>query len=128
MTKAQKNRFKKALESKRDELHREIAERCQRLAIDPAADPMDQVRGIADRDLVVRDVDRMYAVLRLVEGGLREIRDGTYGVCAQCGDEIPAKRVEAVPWSPFCVSCQDRAEQSEGDEEKAAETSYALAG
>jgi DnaK suppressor protein len=127
MTKAQANRFKRALVAKREELHREISDRRERLAIDPASDPMDQVRSIADRDLAVRNVDRMYGVLRLVEGALREIRDGTFGVCAQCGDEIPLRRLEAVPWSPYCISCQERAEQSERDGEPAEETPYALA-
>lgn len=127
MTRAQVNGFKRALEAKRDELLREISDRRERLAIDPASDPMDQVRSIADRDLAVRNVDRMYGILRLVEGALREIRDGTFGVCAQCDDDIPMKRLEAVPWSPYCVSCQERAEQSERDEEQGEETPYALA-
>jgi DnaK suppressor protein len=128
MTKAQENRFKRALEARRDELLREIRERRERLAIDPASDPMDHVRSIADRDLAIHNVDRMYGVLRSVEGALREIRDGTFGVCARCGDEIPLKRLQAVPWSPNCVSCQERAEQSERDEEPSEfEAPYALA-
>ncbi|MBI4902432.1 MAG: hypothetical protein HY820_02275 [Acidobacteria bacterium] len=35
--------------------------------------------------------------------------------------------VEAVPWSPYCVSCQERAEQSVRDEDHAEEPPYALA-
>ncbi len=127
MTRAQKNRFKRAIEAKRDELLREISDRRGRLSIGPTSDPMDQVCSIADRDLAVRNVDRMYGVLRSVEGALREIRDGTFGVCAQCGKEIPLRRLEAVPWSPYCVACQERAEQSECDEEPAGEPRYALA-
>ncbi len=129
MTRGQKNRFKWVLAAKRNELVREICERRDHLAIDSASDPMDQVRNIADRDFTVRNVDRMCAVLRLVEGALREIHEGTFGVCGQCGDDIPVKRLEAVPWSPYCVSCQERAEQVERDEESQGnQTPYALAG
>ena len=113
MTPPQENRFKRALEAKRDELIREIGERRQRLAVDHASDPMDRVRSIADRDFAVLNVGRMYGILRLVEDALREIHDGTFGVCARCGDDIPLNRLEAVPWSPYCVSCQERAEHSE---------------
>ena len=128
MTRARENRFRRALETKRDELIREIGERRERLAVDPVSDPMDQVRSIADRDLAIHNLDRMCGIIRLVESALREIRDGTFGVCAQCGDDIPAKRLEAVPWSPYCVSCQERAEQCERSEELAeSETPYAFA-
>ena len=127
MTKGHANRFKRSLEAKRDELLGEINERRGSLAIDHASDPMDQMRSIADRDLAVRNVDQMYRVLRLVNGALREIREGTFGLCAHCGADIAVKRLEAVPWSPYCVSCQEGAEQS-GREQERAESATAYAG
>lgn len=129
MTRAQENRFKRAIEAKRDELIREICERRERLAIDPVSDPMDEVRSIADRELLLRNVDRICAQLRSVEGALREIREGTFGICASCGGDIPTRRLAIIPWSPYCVSCQERAEQSEGNEQLAEyQTPCALAG
>jgi DnaK suppressor protein len=58
----------------------------------------------------MRNMDRTCRVLRLVESALREIDEKTFGVCADCGESIPLKRLEAVPWSPLCVKCQERAE------------------
>lgn len=46
-------------------------------------------------------------LLREVEDALRRIHDTTYGVCAECGEPISAKRLEAVPWAKFCVRCQE---------------------
>jgi DnaK suppressor protein len=43
--------------------------------------------------------------LRAVEAALVRIDDGTYGYCVRCGAEIPAERLEAVPWSPYCLAC-----------------------
>ncbi|HEY7666573.1 MAG TPA: TraR/DksA C4-type zinc finger protein [Actinomycetota bacterium] len=43
--------------------------------------------------------------LQAVEAALRRIDDGTYGVCVRCGAQIPAERLEAVPWTPYCVAC-----------------------
>jgi DnaK suppressor protein len=47
-------------------------------------------------------------VLRDIDAALRRLRDGSYGVCMDCGIEITKKRLEAVPWANFCVTCQER--------------------
>lgn len=118
MTRAQKIRFRAVLETRRNDLIREIGTRRERLAIATSSEAMDQVRSIEDRDLAARNVERLYADLRLVDGALREIREGTFGVCAECGHGIPMRRLEAVPWSSYCVACQERVES---------EDTYALA-
>jgi len=45
--------------------------------------------------------------LRLIESALRRIKDGSYGVCAHCGQAISPRRLQAVPWAEYCVDCQD---------------------
>jgi DnaK suppressor protein len=52
--------------------------------------------------------------LRLVEVALRRIRDGSFGICDSCGDAIQAKRLEAVPWTQYCLRCQEELEGSGG--------------
>lgn len=39
--------------------------------------------------------------------GSRALRDGSFGVCEQCGEEIHRKRLLAVPWTAFCNHCQE---------------------
>lgn len=111
MTREQLIRFKTALESKRADLLREMRGHREHLTIVTESDPVDQVCEIADRDFAMRGVDRVHSMFQSVESALREIREGTFGVCAQCGHSIPLKRLEAVPWSPYCVHCQERAER-----------------
>ena len=48
------------------------------------------------------------ALLRDIEEALGRLRDGTYGVCMDCGLPVSRKRLEAVPWACYCVSCQER--------------------
>jgi DnaK suppressor protein len=43
------------------------------------------------------------------------IADGTYGTCQACGQEIPARRLQAVPFTKFCLPCQDAREQGGRD-------------
>ena len=48
--------------------------------------------------------------LTRVERAIAAIRDGTYGDCEFCGNKIPVARLQALPHSSSCVSCQRRHE------------------
>ena len=48
------------------------------------------------------------ALLREIEEALVRLRDGSYGTCLDCGMPVSHKRLEAVPWARYCVSCQER--------------------
>ncbi|WP_104044587.1 TraR/DksA family transcriptional regulator [Arthrobacter sp. ZGTC412] len=43
------------------------------------------------------------AGLDQVDEALARIAEGTYGTCALCGDAIAEGRLEARPWTPFCI-------------------------
>jgi DnaK suppressor protein len=49
--------------------------------------------------------------LLAIEGALEKIREGTYGVCEDCGDEIGSRRLKAMPLAKSCVTCQSRTEK-----------------
>jgi DnaK suppressor protein len=49
--------------------------------------------------------------LAAIEEALEKIREGTYGVCEDCGDEIESGRLKAMPLAKFCVTCQSRLEK-----------------
>jgi DnaK suppressor protein len=53
-------------------------------------------------------------VLRLVEKALRSILEGSFGTCDACGDEIQSKRLEALPWTQYCLRCQEEFETNRG--------------
>lgn len=46
-------------------------------------------------------------LLREISDALQRIEQGTYGVCLECDEPISVKRLEAVPWARYCVSCQE---------------------
>ncbi len=46
-------------------------------------------------------------LMREVQEALERIEKGTYKRCAACGQPIPPKRLEAVPWAKYCVPCQE---------------------
>ncbi len=40
-----------------------------------------------------------------IRAALRRIADGSYGICARCGETIAEGRLDALPWTPHCRSC-----------------------
>ena len=43
----------------------------------------------------------------LIDAALTRIKEGTYGTCANCGEEIPEKRLAALPYVTTCISCAE---------------------
>lgn len=43
--------------------------------------------------------------IRAIRAALQRIRDGEYGFCVKCGDEISAQRLEVLPAAPLCTRC-----------------------
>lgn len=54
-----------------------------------------------------QDKDR----LDMINNALSKIAQGTYGVCIDCGKDIPMARLEALPWTGLCVDCKTKAER-----------------
>ena len=54
--------------------------------------------------------DNAQQVLSEIDAALRRIDDRTYGICFNCGHEIPPARLEANPWASLCIDCKRRAE------------------
>jgi DnaK suppressor protein len=46
--------------------------------------------------------------LTLVRAALKRLEDGTYGRCMVCGRQIEAARLEAVPWTEYCLEDQEK--------------------
>lgn len=49
-------------------------------------------------------------MLQLVDEALGRIDGRRFGHCAACEDEMDRKRLDAVPWAKFCLSCQEKQE------------------
>jgi len=46
-------------------------------------------------------------LLREISDALHRLDQDTYGICAECEEPISAKRLDAVPWARYCVTCQE---------------------
>lgn len=51
------------------------------------------------------------ALLDEIVGALRRIEAGTFGRCRACGGDITSARLQAVPYTPYCITCAEKAEK-----------------
>lgn len=111
MTKTELNKYKQILEEKLAELSQAVRDR-EGIAIEKSPDALDEVQHAAERELAIRNLDRESQLLRNVRAALRRINEGNYGVCLHCEEDINPKRLNAVPWAPFCIQCQELADKN----------------
>lgn len=106
---------RKLLEDKLAELSVIVRNR-EGIAIEQNADALDEVQDAVERELAIRNLDRGSQLLRNVRGALARIDDGSWGICLRCEENINPKRLRAVPWTQYCISCQERADERSGNE------------
>ena len=110
MSKTELEKFKAILEAKKAESAASLRNRDE-IAIEKAADAIDEVQLAGERELAIRNLDRESILLRNVRAALARIADGSFGTCLHCEEDISPKRLNAVPWAPFCIRCQEAADR-----------------
>jgi DnaK suppressor protein len=73
---------------------------------DPSGDIYDQASSERDRELGLLLGDREREKLRNIEEALERFDEGEYGICEECGDEIPTGRLKVMPFARYCVRCK----------------------
>jgi RNA polymerase-binding transcription factor len=112
MNKTELEKYKKILETRQAELARGLRNRDD-IAIEKTPDALDEVQLAGERELAIRNLDRESNLLRNVRLALARMADGSYGTCLHCDEEIKPKRLDAVPWTAFCIRCQEAADRHE---------------
>jgi DnaK suppressor protein len=106
MTKRQTQKIRQRLQEKLTDITGNGALR-QELVTEWSSDPMDQVQARQDLDLTVHTIDSTYKTRKAIETAIELLESGEYGICLDCGENINPKRLEAIPWTTLCVSCQE---------------------
>jgi phage/conjugal plasmid C-4 type zinc finger TraR family protein len=109
----------RTIEERREALATEIRREVARARNEPFAQVAGAVHDTGDEALadLVADVDnaevtRDLGELRELEAARARIADGSYGVCADCGADIPVARLRAQPGALRCITCQQRHEKT----------------
>lgn len=63
------------------------------------------------RESLFQQTGERRLMVRMIEAALARIQQGTFGVCVACGDDINPRRLDALPWTQYCLRCQQGFEQ-----------------
>jgi DnaK suppressor protein len=73
-------------------------------------EPLEAPSEAVDKTLVLQETEE--DMLQQVQDALLRIDDGTFGKCRECGRDIPAGRLQAIPFTPWCVECAKEKERA----------------
>ena len=114
MEKKKLDHFRKRLEERQQDLRRMVTKTEQdgrTVDEDSAQDIADRAASSYTKEFLFSQSNNDRQILQMVDGALARIREGSFGECISCGKEINAKRLEAVPWTRYCIECQEKLEQ-----------------
>ena len=103
-------RFRKSLEARHHDLRLSVVQTQKEMLTaqhDHGKDDGDRANTSLAKELHLGQKSRDRALLGAVDAALKRISDGTFGECLNCGQEINAKRLEALPWVRYCITCQE---------------------
>jgi DnaK suppressor protein len=103
--------YRKMLEKKADEVRRSMsAQKAAQVVsrLDVPSDEGDLSQQHHEEWIFLNRNTIDIKLLREIADALQRIEHGTYGVCLECDEPISAKRLEAVPWARYCVTCQEQ--------------------
>jgi DnaK suppressor protein len=109
MTKSEIERFRRQLESSRENVIRFLGQLGNETrSVDPGGEWGNQGLSVSNpsKELSTQPSSDRRQLLRTIDAALPRISEGTFGMCAQCGNEIHSMRFEALPWTEYCIDCQ----------------------
>ena len=115
MDSKQQQQFKEQLEQMKADIIADVEQTLSDMTSQSGniPDPNDRATMESDRSFELRLRGRERKLLDKIDEAIARIDDGTYGICAECGEEIRIKRLEARPVAKFCINCKTRQEQRE---------------
>ena len=83
---------------------------------DPFMDPDHVTDNAVDTDVreqeahqrIEAELEELQERIAMIQIALKRVASGTYGTCKRCNKTIPSKRLELIPESLYCVSCEEK--------------------
>jgi DnaK suppressor protein len=108
--------FEAKLREQQSQLQQTMAstvEQGREAAAEDTQDAVDLAVLSYQKELLFSQGTQGHAMLSRVNAALQRVADGTYGECVNCEKVIGAARLEALPWTPYCIECQEKIEKGE---------------
>jgi DnaK suppressor protein len=117
MTKANLKKIKEKLLAEKEILIEKLKDNDLSIDDSETPDPVDLAVRNYSKNVMLAVSENESRQLTLIDEALRRIDDDEYGTCQNCEKEITEKRLDALPWARYCLSCQELVEQGMLDDE-----------
>jgi DnaK suppressor protein len=102
-------RFQRYLEIHQEEALRSLSrlgDETRTVNPDCPQDPVDLCTSNLSKESLFQRTSERRRFLHMIEAALARIQHGTFGVCVACGEDINPRRLDALPWTEYCLHCQ----------------------
>jgi DnaK suppressor protein len=107
--------FKKILIQKKAELLNKTSNAKREVGVDldvTIGDEIDAANYNSQREMYFELAANDKITLNAVNNALAKIEKGIYGYCECCNGIVPTERLKAIPWTRYCIKCQEESETS----------------
>lgn len=114
MNRKEKEKIKKKLLKEKEEILKKLSVfRNEGKEIEPeiAQDPGDRAESTYEKEFLFELSDTERKTLIQIDKALKKIDTDDFGKCERCHREISHKRLDAIPWTPLCIKCQEKQEK-----------------
>lgn len=115
MTKREKQAYKKTLLEQKEKIVKKLSQlsnESKEVEADIAQDLVDKAESSYTKEFLLSLSDAEREQLRLIDDALHRLPTKEFGICQMCAKEIGKKRLTALPWTPYCIDCQQKIEES----------------
>ncbi len=107
---------RRQLEEKRRELLVGVSRAREMGAVETessAPDIADRATNAFQREFSFSLSENEGSLLKLIEGALKRLDSGKFGLCSHCEQPIEKPRLRAIPWASHCIACQELLDRGE---------------
>ncbi len=114
MNKKERERYRNKLLKKKEEIVNKISEtynESKEVESGIAQDVVDKAESSYTKEFLLSLSDAEREQLLLIDDALKRIDKKELGICQRCGKDINKKRLDVVPWTSYCIDCQEIEEE-----------------
>lgn len=115
MTKKEKHSYKKTLLEQKEKIIQKLSaltNESKEVETDIAQDLVDRAESSYTKEFLLSLSNTEREQLKLIDEALRRLPTKEFGICQMCAKQIGKKRLAALPWTPYCIDCQQKEEES----------------
>jgi len=114
LTKKEKLAYKKTLLSQKEKIVRKLSQlnnESKEVETDIAQDVVDKAESSYTKEFLLSLSNAEREQLAMIDDALRRLKTKEFGICQMCAKVIGKKRLAALPWTPYCIDCQQKKEE-----------------